>query len=187
VVPITRGEPVEVPLPHGVDRIEAMGADAVVIGAGGGDLHFSSVRLGRGPAVVDRYVSPGASQGELRSHGFFYSAESSGGGILGLPVRGGDRPGYSHLRHGSASVLFLRNRSLRFEELGHLASAGASNRDDACRASCVDWYGNARPLFIRGRILALLGYEIVEGQVREGEITELRRVDFTPTEGMASR
>ena len=29
--------------------------------------------------------------------------------------------------------------------------------------SCVDWYGNSRPLFIRDRIFALMGYEIVEG------------------------
>jgi len=53
--------------------------------------------------------------------------------------------------------------------------------DDKCRASCVDWYGNARPLFVRERIIALLGYELVEGS-REGDhITEIRRVSFAPS------
>jgi len=42
----------------------------------------------------------------------------------------------------------------------------------------VDWYGNARPLFVRGRVFALLGYEIVEGVVERNRIEELRRVDM---------
>ena len=49
---------------------------------------------------------------------------------------------------------------------------------DGCRASCVDWYGNARPLFLEDRILAPLGYEIVEGRLWNGRIEELRRVSF---------
>jgi hypothetical protein len=52
--------------------------------------------------------------------------------------------------------------------------------DDARRVSCVDWYGNARPLFLRGRIFALLGYELVEGREDDGRIRELRRVSFAP-------
>jgi hypothetical protein len=44
--------------------------------------------------------------------------------------------------------------------------------------SCVDWYGNARPLFVGGRVFALLGYELVEGVFKEGRIQELRRMDF---------
>jgi len=50
----------------------------------------------------------------------------------------------------------------------------------AASRKAQDWYGNARPLFVRGRIIALLGYELVEGN-RQGEsITEVRRVSFAP-------
>jgi hypothetical protein len=52
--------------------------------------------------------------------------------------------------------------------------------DDACRASCVDWYGNSQPLFVHGRIIALLGYELVEGEVDGGRIQETRRVNYAP-------
>jgi hypothetical protein len=55
---------------HGVDRIEALGSDAIVVGTDGSDLHFTAVRLGDSPAVADEYVRKDASQGELRSHGF---------------------------------------------------------------------------------------------------------------------
>ena len=46
-------------LTHGVDRIEPMGSDAVVVGTDGNDLHFTSVRLGRSPQVADDYVRAG--------------------------------------------------------------------------------------------------------------------------------
>ena len=53
-------------------------------------------------------------------------------------------------------------------------------RDDACQASCVDWYGNARPIFIGERVYALMGYELVEGRVQGEAIVEQRRIDFAP-------
>lgn len=186
-VPWAEGLATELPLPHGVDRIESMGDDAVVVGSDGQNLHFSAVRLGARPELAQRYVSAGASQGELRSHGFFYKPDGRDGGILGLPIRGEGVPGYAHLRQGSASILFLRNRMSRFEELGELAARADGSGDDGCRASCVDWYGNARPLFLRGRIFALLGYEIVEGRLDGGTIQEARRISYAPRPVVAGR
>jgi hypothetical protein len=183
----TGGEPVKLPLVHGVDRIEVMGSDAVVVGTDGRDLHFTSVRLGREPGVVSRYTRAGASQGELRSHGFFYKPDSPESGVLGLPVRGPGRPGYEHLFRQSASIVFVRNNGLQLAEVGDLDARAEGTVDDACRASCVDWYGNARPLFIRGRIYALLGYELVEGSFDGGQIKETRRVSFAPVRGQVSR
>jgi hypothetical protein len=80
----------------------------------------------------------------------------------------------------------LKNSSLSFSEIGTLDAAPA-NTNDGCRASCVDWYGNSRPLFIRNRVYALMGYELVEGRAAGGRIAELRRVDFTPRQVLARR
>lgn len=180
-VPWAGGPVTALGLSHGTDRIEAMGGDAVVVGTGGPNLYFTAVRLGgASPEPAGRYTLPGASQGETRSHGFFYRPEGEGRGMLGLPVASAGRPGHAQLRHGSASILFLRNAALEFEELGQLASGPTSTADDGCRASCVDWYGNARPLFLRGRIFALMGYEIVEGTLAEGRIRETRRITYAP-------
>ena len=85
----------------------------------------------------------------------------------------------NQLRRASASVLYLKNSSLNFSEIGTLDAAPA-NTNDGCRASCVDWYGNSRPLFIRNRVFALLGYEIVEGRVDDSGIAEARRIDLSP-------
>ncbi len=180
------GKTNEISLVHGVDRIEAIGKDAVIVGTDGKDLHFSSVRLGDSPNFVARYTRKNAAQGELRSHGFFYKPENENSGLLGLPVRDSERPGYEHLYQDSASILFLRNDSLSFKELGELESK-PNNPDDKCRASCVDWYGNARPLFIRGRVFALLGYEIVEGSLTSNGISETRRINYAPNATNAMR
>ena len=167
-------------LPHGVDRIEQMGSDAVIVGTDGQNLHFSSVRLGQWPEIVSRYTRKDASQGELRSHGFFYKPEGANNGTLGLPISVPGRPGFRHLFQDSAAILFLRNDSLQFREVGELGSEPEKAIDDGCRASCVDWYGNARPLFLRGRVFALLGYEIVEGTMDDGRMKELRRINYAP-------
>jgi len=166
-------------LPHGVERIEALGNDAVVIGAQGRDLHFSTIGLGTQAAIATRYIRADAAQGESRSHGFFYKPQAASEGMIGLPILGADeRPG---LNKSSASVLYLRNSGLTLTELGALAARPGQAPDDGCRASCVDWYGNARPLFLQGRVFALLGYELVEGALRDGQIREVRRISYAPT------
>ncbi len=176
------GDVNELHLQHGVDRIEQMGSDAVVVGTDGADLYFSPVRLGSSPEVRPSYSRKNASQGELRSHGFFYKANGEDSGLLGLPIAREGRAGYRHLVEGSAAILFLRNNNLAFNEVGEMEARNSSN-DDGCRASCIDWYGNARPLFVRGRVFALLGYEIVEGSVGRDRIQELRRINYSPRGG----
>ena len=88
-------------------------------------------------------------------------------------------------------MLFLRNERTAFRALGTLDArpdrAGSDDDADGCVASCVDWYGNSRPLFLRGRVFALLGYELVEGQVTDGRIREVRRVSYAPRPARVSR
>jgi hypothetical protein len=174
-------------LAHGVERIEALGRDAVLVGNAGSDLHFSSVNLsGREARVAASHVQANAAQGETRTHGFFYRAESAERGVVGLPVLSSARGRAGGLRsRASAAVLYLRHRSGNLQPVGELRASQAPHRDDRCRASCVDWYGNARPIFLGERIFALLGYELVEGRLAwrgwPGErIEELRRVSFAP-------
>jgi hypothetical protein len=181
-----RDEAQALSLAHGVERIEAMGRDAVLVGNAGRDLHFTSVGLyGREARVAGGHLQRDAAQGESRTHGFFYRAEGAERGVIGLPVLSSAQ-GRRGTRHDgqSAAVLYLRHRALSLQPVGELR-AKPTRQDDQCRASCVDWYGNARPIFLGDRIFALLGYELVEGRLAwrgwPGErIEELRRVSFAP-------
>lgn len=171
----------QVPLPHAVNRIEQMGADAVVVGGDGKDLHFTAIRLGQEPEIVSRYTRKEASQGELRSHGFFYKPDGNDSGTLGLPISVPASSGnWNRLFESSSAILFLRNEAHQFREVGELGAQSDKVVDDNCRASCVDWYGNSRPLFLRNRVFALLGYELVEGKVDNGRLQELRRINYAP-------
>lgn len=182
------GEPQALILPHAVERIEAMGRHAVLVGNAGSDLHFTGVRLSEREAqFAGRHVQPGARQGETRTHGFFHQATGRDEGLVGLPVLGpGTRRGHGVYggSQGAAAVLYLRQRDLAFSALGSLEADGSRTRDDGCKASCVDWYGNARPIFLGERVFALLGYELVEGRLSRGfgseRIEERRRVSFAP-------
>ena len=87
--------------------------------------------------------------------------------------------------HGSAAVLYLRQRDLAFTRARPAAKRRPARRaTTACKASCVDWYGNARPIFLGDRVFALLGYELVEGQLAgerwQERIEERRRISFAP-------
>ena len=77
-------------------------------------------------------------------------------------------------------ILFLRNDKLRFRDVGELKANQENAKDDRCRASCVDWYGNSQPLFVHGRVIALLGYELVEATLENGQIQEKRRINYGP-------
>ena len=182
-----RNSVVRLPLTTGVDRIEALGSDAVVVGSGDRDLTFTSIELttGEGPQIGDRYVRHAASEAENRSHGFFYRPDpgSPGGadGILGLPITKAASPAFQSLFSDSAAMVYLRRQDRQLAPMGELEAADAGIEPDNCVASCADWYGNARPIFIGNRVFALLGYELVEGTVRGPRIREVGRISFAPS------
>lgn len=196
VVPVAGGPARSFLMPGGVSRIEQMGQDALVM-SGEEDLVFSTVGLGSGDAqIIDRYALPNAEEAESRSHAFFYSPDpgSADGsrGVLGLPVMrevspddedyGDDAVGDQTWRtRWSADVAFLRRGPGGLSPLGALSARPGAAVNDRCTASCVDWYGDARPIFWGERVFALLGYELVEGGERRGRIREVGRISFIPT------
>jgi hypothetical protein len=171
---------VSLKLPHAVERIEAMGSHAVVVGTDDDHLSMTAIRLGTRPAVAGTLAYRNTSQTEYRSHAFFYRQDTRDDGVFGLPVAtmttGVDNDPWDR----PARILFIQNRGLTFSTAGTLDPAHAKAIDDGCRASCIDWYGNARPTFIEGRIFALSGYEMVEGRLVQGRVERVGRLDFTP-------
>lgn len=186
VAPIRGGPVAELAVPHSVDRLDLLGSDAIAIGGAPRGLGFSTVELpAAGPRLGDQFLLPDAAEGETRSHAFFFSPDrgSPGGasGTLGLPVARRADPALARFFGSSAAMLFLRRDDRRLSRAGELEAQTRGVADDACQASCVDWYGNARPIFLGGRTFALLGYELVEGELRRGRIREVGRISFAPT------
>jgi hypothetical protein len=177
---IRTGETQEIPLRHGVDRIEPMARDAVIVGVEGSDLHLTpsrSTRTSRAPpgttsAPTPRRERPAATASSTSPRASARAPSAS------RCARGGSR-GWRQLVEGSAEVMFLRVRGLEFSRYGSLAArAPAAGFNDRCVASCMDWYGNARPIFYRGRVFALLGYELVEGAPDGDTLGERARTNY---------
>jgi hypothetical protein len=140
-------------------------------------ISLGNVEIGNAKKLT---IIAGPCQLESRSHAFFYRAYGDNGdtGLMGLPIlrNAQAQGGWTQ----TADMLFLRRQQRALSDFGRLTAEAAANANDSCQASCVDWYGNARPIFIRGRIFALLGYEIVEGHLTAKGIREKNRISFAP-------
>lgn len=189
VLPVERpDETRRLALPHNVIRIERVGADRIAVGGyrDVGGLDLSLVQLARKPSVLDTLRLRGRFESEGRSHAFNSLVEDDGSGLLGVPTvlrrSGGGR--FVWNSEGS-DVSFLR-----MAPSGRLADAGALEQLNtrpapgySCEVSCIDWYGNSRPIFTDGRIFALMATEIAEGRMGKNRITEVRRLNLTQRKG----
>ncbi|MXO83808.1 hypothetical protein GRI35_10575 [Altererythrobacter aestiaquae] len=188
VSPIDKGWVQRIELPHGVSRIDMIGGDGFVAGEAEDDaLGFSAILLDDGSGTArlgSTFLLPSAEEGENRSQAFFFrpdaGAEDGESGTLALPVnRELDDDRYEFLGRAT-SLAFLRREDRELKEAGTLDTEYQRSVPDQCVASCTDWYGNARPIFLGERMFALLGYELIEGDLKNGRITERRRIDFAP-------
>lgn len=176
-----------------IERIELMGRDALAVARTSEGVAFHTINMfddrprdrwdDHPPAISDTFVLENAYGAETRSHAFYYQplSESADGefGVLGLPVMQ-EAEEDNDLYYRAADMAFLRRGNDQLALLGMLESRPEAVEDDGCVASCIDWYGDARPIFIGDRIFALLGYELVEGRPEGRAIREINRVSFAP-------
>ena len=204
VVPLARpGESRSIPLDHNVRRLEVVGDDLFVSGRTAGSFEGSSlsyIDTEDAPRLASALRLDRRFDGEGRSHAFNLSLAPDGSALFGLPT-------YAHVPAPSDEAWWSLPSDLSFFSLdpqgrmrpaGTLASAmprllgsddseehlldGEPDRDAipgySCEVSCVDWYGNSRPIFTGGRIFALSATELIEGRLEGGRIVEVQRLDF---------
>jgi hypothetical protein len=195
VVPAGRPDDVRrLDIGHSVIRIERFGENDVVL-TGYRDrrgLSVSLIDLDEAPRIGSTIMLAGRFESEGRSHAFNALTGAGGRGTIALPTmpRNEGRPWWRS-RPSDMSFLSVASNH-RLGDLGLLTSSlvadlrrrdGDEEDEDGlegykCEVSCIDWYGNSRPIFTDGRIFALLGGEIVEGRRGTREMIELRRLDF---------
>ena len=179
----TPEKPTVLTVPHNVIRIESIGKAAVLTGYKDDRGLSISLLDGRAtPDIASTVVLADRFESEGRSHAYNAAIEADGSGIMGVPTvrRTRDATRWAwRSRPSDVSYLHL-------ESIGHLKPLGElSPREKSehpaykCEVSCIDWYGNTRPIFVDGRIFALAATEVVEGRVLNGAIIELNRVNLT--------
>jgi hypothetical protein len=170
-------------IPHNAIRIERAGSDAVVTGYRNADgLSLSYVRLGSEPDIASTALLRGRFESEGRSHAFNAWIRRDGSGLIGIPTSQREwRAGRGWSDSNSSELSFIAvDTAKKLDPAGELAPGDAKVASDyKCEVSCIDWYGNSRPIFTGGRIFALMGTSLVEGEMRRGRIAERGRVDLT--------
>ena len=184
-------------IPHSVLRVEQAGDNVVLTGyRDDSALEISLIDLRATPRLGSTVRLPGRYESEGRSHAFNSLIGADSSGLMGLPtthrIEQSGR-GWSYSEASDVSFLAV-DSSGRLAPLGELlAHANGPNRDKdddeidddgvaddyECEVSCIDWYGNSRPIFTDGRVFGLAGSELIEGRVAGGRIRELRRLNIT--------
>jgi hypothetical protein len=193
-VPIARPKEAQaVPVGHSIVRLERLGNDAVVNGYLKEDgLNVSLLKLGKQPKISSTAFLPNRFESESRSHAFNGITDIDGSGVMGIPtVLKVENSSRYNWWSGKSDLSFLT-----LDAQGKLAIAGeleGKGEDEVkeheaykCEVSCIDWYGNARPIFTRGRIFGLMGTTLVEAQIRQGRIAEVSRIDLTAPVGTSA-
>jgi hypothetical protein len=181
---------------HSVIRAERVADDIVLTGyRDRGGLIVTLLDLDGRPGIASSVRLRGRYESEGRSHAFNSLVGEDGSGLMGLPtvprIADSNR---EYWRSRASDLSFLS-----VDRAGRLRSIGALERrfdyvdDDnsgtrleegdgipgyRCEVSCIDWYGNSRPIFTDGRIFGLSGTELIEGRVALGGIREVQRLNI---------
>jgi hypothetical protein len=178
-------------MPHSIERVELLGENIVSFGVTDDrEFGITTLDLRRAPQMTDLLRIAATRESDGRSHAFSALVHDDGSAVLGLPTMVGvgkkDKYGYDETEDRLQFLTADRNLKLRL--------AGAITGDQlpenpaySCEVSCVDWYGNTRPIFYRDRLFALMGREFVEGELVGDQVREIARLDLTRTAGHQSR
>jgi hypothetical protein len=190
VVPVHRPADVRaVPVRHTVIRAEQAGNDIVVTGyRDRRGLIVTLIDLDGRPRVASQVQLPQRFEAEGRSHAFNSLIEQDGSGVMGLPtVMREGRSSRAAWRSSASDLSYLTvDRRGRLRPVGELERRFEYSDDEgsggvagySCEVSCIDWYGNSRPIFTDGRVFGLTGTELIEGNIWNGEIHEVQRLNI---------
>lgn len=188
VVPVNRPADVRaIPVRHTVIRAEQAGNDIVVTGyRDRRGLIVTLIDLDGRPRVASQVQLDRRFEAEGRSHAFNSLIEQDGSGVMGLPTI--MREGWSSRaawRSSASDLSYLTvDRNGRLRPVGELERRFEYDGEDGgvagyqCEVSCIDWYGNSRPIFTDGRVFGLTGTELIEGRIWGGEIHEVQRLNI---------
>ena len=161
-----------------VGRIEVLSDEEafMTIRRNDGSLEVADLRLDLPELKITGLRMGRSAEGESRSHGFFQKSLADGSHLVGLPVLTLKADPAAWWGHGLSNVAFIR---INGDDSIKLVGTVESGKDTSvCQSSCVDWYGNTRPIFLKDRLFALMGHELAEVKLSGETLAPAGRVQM---------
>ncbi|MDP2600794.1 MAG: beta-propeller domain-containing protein [Deltaproteobacteria bacterium] len=158
-------------LPYRLFRLEKAGERMMAFGSDGygyfsANLGISSLSLSGDPVLSETTLLTDVYLGEWRSHSYSYQSGKEENGSFGIATL---QLKQSNDASKSWSYDYEVQSSIHYFDLkqnGNIVLNNAiqeqafTQSTEQCTTSCIDWYGNTRPIFLNGQILGLLGDQL---------------------------
>lgn len=171
---------------HEFVRIERVGNDVMMSGyRDPTGLHVSLIKLAGRASIGGQAYLRGRFESEGRSHAFNSMVQADGSGLMGVPtVRREEESGRWVWRSNASDISYLSlDGTGTLHDLGSIDGISqeevAAHAGYLCEVSCIDWYGNSRPIFTLDRVFAVMGTALVEVELVDGRVREKHRIDLT--------
>lgn len=172
-------------LPYNLFRLEKAGERMISFGSDGygyysGNLGISTVTFSESPLLSATVLLSDIYLSEWRSHSYSYQRgkeESELFGIATLQLKQSNKNGkalsYGYEVNPSISYFDLKqDGSIILKDA--IYEKSFAQPTEQCTASCIDWYGDSRPIFINGQVLGLLGDQLTLARQKENGTLEVQ-------------
>lgn len=187
LVDLASKEVTSLTLPYSLSRIERAGSSFLTFGLSYDsdnyeyDLGMNSIAQDRLSLSEPLWVW-GAFESEWRSHGFSY-VETEQGNFFGLGIGQVSTNDDSYYYHYDETVgLFQVANDGFLSEAGSVEPASFRDNSEMCTVSCIDWYGDTRPIFFDDLVLGLMGDQLTSGKIEDGHFEAVSNLNITTAE-----
>jgi len=166
------------PLDGNVGRIEVLEEQLafMAVRRTDGQYEISSIKLDQPELKASSLRLGKVAEGESRSHGFFQKPMGDGTHMIGLPIMTLSPDPSAWWGRGLSNIAIFRLAS--DDSLKVLGKIESGTDKNICKSSCVDWYGNTRPIFLKDRVFGLIGHEMAEVKISGDTVTPVTRVQM---------
>ena len=166
------------PLDGNVGRIEVLADQRafMAVRRTDGQYEISSMKLDQPELKASSLKLGKVAEGESRSHGFFQKPMGDGTHMIGLPIMTLSPDPAAWWGRGLSNIAIFRLAS--DDSLKILGKIESGTDKNICKSSCVDWYGNTRPIFLKDRVFGLVGHEMAEVKISGDAVTPVSRVQM---------
>ncbi|MBF0492118.1 MAG: beta-propeller domain-containing protein [Deltaproteobacteria bacterium] len=171
-----------------ISRIELAGKDLMVIGANtetrNNNFILSLVQLDTpNPQVSSSYDLSGVNEAESRSHAYFYHEDKNFRSFAIATHKSAEGPYPTTVfwqGNSAAQLSFFNIVDEKIQTAGVFSVQSSLNNENTCTTSCIDWYGNTRPIFLEDQVLGLMGDQLVIGfQDSAGNIQDSQHLSIS--------